>query len=34
MTILRHANYVACHEQTHLPEIEQLRKRSSPSPGS
>lgn len=27
LTILRQANYMACHEQTHLPDIEQLRQR-------
>lgn len=27
MTILRQASYLAYHEQTHLPEIEQLRRR-------
>ncbi len=30
LTILRQANYMACHEQTHLPEIEQLRQRFVP----
>jgi Zn finger protein HypA/HybF involved in hydrogenase expression len=25
ITILRQANYMACHEQTHLPDIERLR---------
>jgi hypothetical protein len=32
ITILRQANYMACHEQTHLPDIEQLRQRFAPSP--
>jgi len=26
ITILRQANYMACHEQTHLPDIERLRR--------
>jgi hypothetical protein len=31
ITILRQVNYMACHEQTHLPDIEQLRQRFVPS---
>jgi rubrerythrin len=27
ITVLRQANYMACHEQTHLPDIEELRQR-------
>jgi len=27
ISILRQANYMACHEQTHLPDIEELRQR-------
>jgi hypothetical protein len=34
LTILRQANYMACHEQTHLPDIEQLRWRFAPSAAS
>jgi hypothetical protein len=34
ITILRQVNYMACHEQTHLPDIEQLRQRFVPSPVS
>jgi len=30
ITILRQANYMACHEQTHLPDIEQLRPQFAP----
>jgi predicted Zn-ribbon and HTH transcriptional regulator len=31
ITILRQANYMACHEQTHLPDIEELRQQFAPS---
>jgi DinB superfamily len=31
ITVLRQANYMACHEQTHLPDIEELRERFAPS---
>jgi hypothetical protein len=31
ITVLRQANYMACHEQTHLPDIEELRQRFGPS---
>jgi predicted Zn-ribbon and HTH transcriptional regulator len=31
ITIIRQANYMACHEQTHLPDIEQLRQEFAPS---
>ena len=31
ITVLRQANYMACHEQTHLPDIEELRQRFTPS---
>jgi hypothetical protein len=34
ITILRQANYMASHEQTHLPDIEQLRQRFVPGPMS
>ena len=34
LTILRQANYMAGHEQTHLPDIEQLRRRFVPGPAS
>ena len=34
LTVLRQANYMACHEQTHLPDVEQLRRRFVPSPVS
>ncbi len=30
ITVLRQANYMACHEQTHLPDIEELRQRFGP----
>jgi hypothetical protein len=32
ITVLRQANYMACHEQTHLPDIEELRQRFGSSP--
>jgi predicted Zn-ribbon and HTH transcriptional regulator len=34
ITVLRQVNYMACHEQTHLPDIEQLRQRFASSPMS
>lgn len=34
ITVLRQANYMACHEQTHLPDIEELRRRFGPSPAN
>ena len=34
ITILRQANYMACHEQTHLPDIERLRQEAVADPVS